>query len=261
MKAFKRFRDPVHGYIDVPADLCDYFIDTPIFQRLRHIEQPSARMLFPSARHDRFSHSIGVYHLAKLASKNIIKNDEHKGYLKGIDLKPIIQAFEIASLMHDCAHAPFSHTFEEYYNKEKQAEDLLLSLVDEDFKTDFSKNLKPVTAEHEFASASILLREYKDILRDKFGDLNPSLIARMITGIVHQPVDNKQKEIENCFIRLLNGCPLDVDKLDYILRDSWACGLNFNFIDLIRLLSALTINHWELPVDRKILGEHLTILP
>ncbi len=56
------FKDPVHGYIEVPKDYCRRFIDTPIFQRLRSIEQTSMRPLFPGARHDRFVHSLGVYH-------------------------------------------------------------------------------------------------------------------------------------------------------------------------------------------------------
>ena len=58
----KIFRDPIYGYISVSEDYCKKFIDTPIFQRLRRIEQTSMRVLFPSARHDRFVHSIGVYY-------------------------------------------------------------------------------------------------------------------------------------------------------------------------------------------------------
>lgn len=60
----KIFRDNVHGYIYVPMDICTKIIDTKIFQRLRNIEQTGMRILFPSARHDRFSHSLGTYHLS-----------------------------------------------------------------------------------------------------------------------------------------------------------------------------------------------------
>lgn len=70
----KIFRDPVHGYISVPKDFCHAFIDTPIFQRLKNIEQTSMRPLYPSAHHDRFVHSLGVYYLASRAFHHIKKN-------------------------------------------------------------------------------------------------------------------------------------------------------------------------------------------
>ena len=59
----KIFKDCVHGYIRVPTDMVRFFIDTEIFQRLRYIEQTGMRTLYPSARHDRFIHSLGTYYL------------------------------------------------------------------------------------------------------------------------------------------------------------------------------------------------------
>ena len=65
MNKSKTFLDTVHGYITVPENFCDLLIDTPNFQRLRRIEQLSSRSLYPCARHDRFVHSLGVYHIGK----------------------------------------------------------------------------------------------------------------------------------------------------------------------------------------------------
>ena len=65
MKGYKIFLDTVHGYISVPNDYCEKFVDTANFQRLRRIEQLSSRSLYPCARHDRFVHSIGVFHIGK----------------------------------------------------------------------------------------------------------------------------------------------------------------------------------------------------
>ena len=111
----KRFKDPVHGYITVPTCLCNSLIDTCIFQRLRHIEQTSMRSLYPGARHDRFIHSLGVYHLGCKAVARIEEVLPHR--LKDLTCWPNYRAtFEIACLMHDCGHAPFSHTCEKYYN-------------------------------------------------------------------------------------------------------------------------------------------------
>ena len=67
----KRMLDSVHGQIKIPKDWCEKIIDTPYFQRLRRIEQNSCRTVFPSARHDRFIHSLGVYHIGSLIAKHI----------------------------------------------------------------------------------------------------------------------------------------------------------------------------------------------
>lgn len=61
----KKFRDTIHGYIEIPDIIVSCIIDTEQFQRLRYIEQTSMRPLYPAARHDRFIHSLGVYWLGK----------------------------------------------------------------------------------------------------------------------------------------------------------------------------------------------------
>ena len=74
-KPDKLFKDPVHGYIPIPIHICENLVDTPIFQRLRNIEQTSIRPLFPGAHHDRFIHSLGVYHLGRQVMKKITISD------------------------------------------------------------------------------------------------------------------------------------------------------------------------------------------
>ncbi len=131
----KEFRDAVHGYISVPADWCAHFVDTPIFQRLRHIEQTSMHPLYPSARHDRFTHSLGVYHLATIAFQ-CLKENTDPAVLEDVSLCDYEGAFRVAALMHDCAHSCFSHTFESKYNEQNRAEEFLFSLTDSAFKRD-----------------------------------------------------------------------------------------------------------------------------
>ena len=70
----KVFKDNIHGYIPVPQSLVKEFIDTEIFQRLRYIEQTGMRTLYPSARHDRFIHSLGTYYLGRKAVENLRQN-------------------------------------------------------------------------------------------------------------------------------------------------------------------------------------------
>ena len=63
----KKFRDPVYGYIEIDDEIVHNIIDTAVFQRLRQIRQTSYEPLYPSSLHNRFVHSLGVYHLGKKA--------------------------------------------------------------------------------------------------------------------------------------------------------------------------------------------------
>ena len=227
----KLFRDPVHGYISIPVDYCGAFIDNKIFQRLRRIEQTSMRVLYPSAHHDRFSHSLGVFHLGQTAINYLLQSSPS---LKRN--KVAVKSFEMACLLHDCAHSPFSHTFEKYYTLNRDAEiraRLIASIPDVKFGEDFT-TISP--APHELVSAIVAVEFFKNNIERLGGDIN--LIARMITGC---PFSDPTRGIENCLISLLNGSAIDVDKLDYIIRDTWASGVNNVRIDDKRLLSSLQI--------------------
>jgi len=255
----KLFRDSVHGYIKVPVRFCADFVDTPLFQRLRRIEQTSMRVLYPSAHHDRFIHSLGVYHLGKLAVRSLRQSAEERWKEFSTDSvstdlwKRYTTTFEVACLLHDCGHAPFSHTLEEQYDPKDRgngnaakskldAELIALTESDGVFRQDFESCL---AAPHEKTSAILVLTEFKD--RIKQHDCDPLLVARMILGCLHhstsQPdfsLDSTEK-LENCLIQLLNGKAIDVDKLDYILRDTWASGVDNVAVDVDRLLGALIV--------------------
>ena len=71
----KKFLDTVHGHISVPDEYCEKLIDTKYFQRLRRIEQTSTRSLFPCAHHDRFVHSLGVFHIGQKIVESINKQN------------------------------------------------------------------------------------------------------------------------------------------------------------------------------------------
>jgi uncharacterized protein len=106
MKFTGEITDPVHQYIrfsDVEREL----VDTPIFQRLRRIRQlAGAHLVYPSAQHSRFEHSLGTMHVAGYAGETLLT----KGYLDDEDL---VQELRLAALLHDIGHGPFSHLFEE----------------------------------------------------------------------------------------------------------------------------------------------------
>lgn len=307
-------KDSVHGYINVPKPIAKEIIDTDIFQRLKNIEQTGMQVLYPSATHNRFTHSLGVYHLSKKAFKHF-KNNVQTGYPAvygkvGVKYKGNGQGicgaegtwlrwellFQLASLLHDCGHSPFSHTLEFVYDLVEEPEtlsDKLIAKCSEQFRNDFQEQAKRnsqrfVGKPHERMSALFvateeeknsgaelqggfktrikkLMESYMEAYgiynvyiqkREVFDD-DIEFMVRMIIGCPYELKHadeyaaknfssdetsnwNIELQIRNCVIGMLNS-KLDVDNLDYVVRDSKYSGYASNNIDLERLLSSFTI--------------------
>jgi uncharacterized protein len=106
MKFAGEITDPVHRYIQF-TDVERELLDTATFQRLRRIRQlAGAHLVYPSAQHSRFEHSLGTMHIAGYAGETLLT----KGYLIDEDQ---VQELRLAALLHDIGHGPFSHLFEE----------------------------------------------------------------------------------------------------------------------------------------------------
>ena len=189
----KAMRDPVWGYVHIPDPILS-IIDTEDFQRLRNITQLGyVHLVYPGARHSRFEHSIGVYHLAKqflsrllMSDPPLILNDED------------IRVFIAATLLHDIGHYPFSHTLEE---------------------------LVPFFVLHEERARQIILNRegpiYR-ILKQQF-QVEPIRVANVIDyKNPKAPIPDNDLLLAN----ILSGT-LDPDKIDYLLRDSLFCGVPF----------------------------------
>ena len=249
IEGVKQFKDPVHGYIAISVDFCDKFIDTAIFQRLRNIEQTSMRCLFPGAHHDRFVHSIGVFHLGRRVYEALKQNTTVE-ILKELQDDKLRQTFLVACLMHDCVHAPFSHTLEKYYNEDGKTnhkvaflrlkEIFSIGVEERDHEFDFSRG--KAFNEHEAMSA-IVLKRYFEKGNESIFDCD--LAARMIIGRKKKTSSSRpltlRNKIENALITLLNSSAIDVDKLDYVLRDTWASGVKNFSVDIDRLLQSATL--------------------
>ncbi len=111
-KKYLEIIDPIHDFIRINESEIK-IIDTPIFQRLRKIRQlAGAHLVYPSAQHSRFEHSLGVIHLAGQAA-TVLKG---KGFLNSDD----IDNLRVGGLLHDIGHGPFSHLFEEVLQKKKK---------------------------------------------------------------------------------------------------------------------------------------------
>lgn len=239
-RAEKRLKDPIYGYISIPIEYINEIIDTAIFQRLRRIIQTSYSPLYSSAVHNRFVHSLGVYHLGRLASNQIRHENAEKCFADIEDFNRMCAVFELACLLHDVGHAPFSHTGEAFYLDDKEEYDYihsqLIKYVDDD-SFEVPSNKSQAAAPHEIMSAIVGLKEFAKNFKDG-GER--SFFARCITGYLYRE-KTKEKLLKNCFISLLNSKIIDVDKLDYLIRDAFITGFDTVNIDYVRLLSSLTI--------------------
>lgn len=289
------FPDNVYGQILVPKLLINAVIDTTLFQRLRSIEQTggSMRALYPTARHDRFSHSLGVFHLGKRAFETL-REQYGKSEFKKADSKSFtpfgddkwwdkhLLIFMAACLLHDCAHAPFSHTFEPYYKLEmvpfapegrvekiegiSGCEARLFPMqrldyemleaygVEDDlgFADDYilsrSTHGGGCGSPHERMSALVVKTYFFDRLREAarklgfdFDEKDCQAIARMIIGCPYSKMLTPELSLLNCMISLLNSDIVDVDKLDYIIRDTTTSGMRNWDVDYEAILKSLTV--------------------
>lgn len=238
----KIFHDTVHGNIRISEVYCKKVIDTLLFQRLRRIEQSSVRSLYPCARHDRFIHSIGVFHIGSRIVDWLEQNTKDNPEIwKEIELlwQKVTTSYKLACLLHDVGHAPFSHTFEKYYDLGQG--DLLDQLLTNAINNDiFSQDLKvsPDAKQHEKVSAYLLATHFKEAVVEIGGDIEYA--TRMIIGCGFNDDQEIEKQLVNCFVTVLHG-EVDADRLDYAVRDQWAAGFSSGRIDIERLLRSMVI--------------------
>jgi uncharacterized protein len=162
MKFIGEITDPVHRYISFSAVERD-LIDTSVFQRLRRIRQlAGAHLVYPSAQHSRFEHSLGTMHIAGYAGESLLR----KGF---IETEDSIQQLRLAALLHDVGHGPFSHLFEEVLESKS-------SMTHEDIgkKVILESEIGDVLSEHGFTPA--------EICRLSFGESKSSFLNEIIAG-------------------------------------------------------------------------------
>lgn len=280
----KKFKDPLYDYIQIDNTIVSRIIDTPSFQRLKDIRQTSYTPLFPAAYHNRYVHSLGVYHLGCMAFNSIKPQLLFYGKdTKVCDkIETIQMVFELACLLHDVGHAPFSHTGEKFYLDKTNTlyESLKECVNDATFSIDFNALGAKKPAPHECMSCIVGLRVYLNYFEDaEQRDLFSRCIIGMPIGFNEREpefADNmdekerkrvkeerkryflKKKEVEllNCIISLLNSSIIDVDRLDYIIRDSATIGFKNAQVDYARLLDGLRIVEYEDHSEKDKCGSH-----
>lgn len=215
----ERYRDPVHGFIEV-RPLEKKIIDSAPFQRLRHIKQLAmTNLVFHGAEHTRFGHSLGVMHLVTKAFHMAVENagNEYKFSRKKIEWYE--QILRLIALTHDIGHAPFSHASESVFPDDIEHEDFTEKII----------------KETEIAGYICAIGD-KFKTRTEQYDITPELICDIYRG--RNPGENS----EFTFLKSFMDGELDCDKMDYLLRDSLYCGVNYGKYDIDRLLCSLTID-------------------
>ena len=199
MKEAKIINDPVFGFIKIPRGLLYGIVEHPLFQRLNRINQLGlASVVYPGARHTRFQHSLGAFHLMGEAILSLQQ--------KGIFIFDAeAEAVQAAILMHDIGHGPFSHVLEDTLIHGISHEDISLMMMEE-INRHFNGNL----------AISIFKGEYPK-------------------NFLHQLISSQ----------------LDMDRLDYLRRDSFYTGVTEGNIGSARIIKMLNVVNDTLVVDQK----------
>ncbi|MGR3809455.1 HD domain-containing protein [Jiulongibacter sp. NS-SX5] len=197
----KIFNDPVYGFVKIPNDLIFDLVEHKYFQRLRRIKQLGlADFVYPGALHSRFQHAVGAMHLMSqtlnaLESKGIMIMDIER------------EAAQIAILLHDIGHGPFSHVLE-------------YSILD--------------GVAHESITEMIMERLNKEH-----------------NGSLQMAIQMFRNSYDRPFFHQLISSQLDMDRMDYINRDSFFTGVAEGSIGVERIIKMFTVIENRLLVEQK----------
>lgn len=205
--------DSHRGLVRIPPELdvplthrVRQIIDTADFRRLARISQLGlVSLVYPAAIHTRFEHSLGVYRLALLYLKQLAHDERFTSLIKPADA----ELFLVSALLHDLGHWPFCHPIEDI-------------------------RLQRVPSHELFANSFLLEGEIADALRSDW-NINPRDVVSLLSG---KPRSQKASVLSS----MLSG-PIDIDKLDYLSRDSLHAGVPYGRqFDQGRLIGSLCLN-------------------
>ena len=197
----KNINDPVYGFITIPDSGIFDVIEHPWIQRMRRIKQLGlTHYTYPSAQHTRFQHALGAMHLMGLAI-DVLR-------AKGTEITTEeAHGLNLAILLHDIGHGPFSHTLEQ---------SIVRDLTHEDLSNLFMSSLNSYFS----------------------GDLD--MACNIFRNTYHKT-----------FLHQLVSSQLDMDRLDYLSRDSFFTGVAEGVISTDRIIKMLTVFDDELVVEAK----------
>lgn len=267
--------DPLHGDIKL-SEIEKWIISQPLFNRLRKVKQNTfLYYVFPSANHTRFEHSIGVMHLAGKIFDSCKENyatgqkKKEKYFIKGEssffnlnllhNLESLYyQELRLAALLHDIGHGPLSHLFDEFAISKDSflfiiKDSIILKKYYDGFKKLIESNKNKV--EHEAISCAFIFLMIDELKKENIHDPNKfsqsvqSLISKisaerivkLIEPTFIQLEDFKDSDNNNYtlfFSHIISAFPIDADRMDYLLRDSYFSGVTYGIYDINRIFSS-----------------------
>lgn len=267
-------KDVIHNTIEI-TPIAKRITDNPIFQRLRNLHQTGVNYLvFPNTNHTRFEHSLGTYHLAGIVLENLINNSPPESinrclmevkfireyllnhfelddtesnilylenYNKNLMDNYLVELIKIAGLVHDLGHGPFSHLFDSWIHT--------LSLTQTQIKE--SKLI-----DHESRSvilfetiiSNFISNDNKSDVNEwgELNDTNTEFISQEAIKFISELINPNSNTCKNFIFQIIansvNG--LDVDKLDYLYRDSYyfGCGRPYDLSSIISQVQVIDKN-------------------
>jgi len=266
--------DPLYGYIELTKRLArpestaaglpdedvaeEDLLDTAWLQRLRRISQlQSARWVFPTAEHSRFTHGLGVMHEAGLWARSLYPS--LRAALRSTGASPVpseglvVETLRVAGLLHDVGHGPFAHFFDDHVLSAHPSPD--------DPRRDGAKRLS-----HEDLSQRIIEDELGGLIRglrrapgsvterDVLDD-GESVDPRWVSFLVSKPAlrDPAMPQWVRWLQPLLSGV-FTVDNLDYVRRDAYLIGVAVGPVDVERLRRYTFVGERGLTIHESGLG-------
>ncbi|MCJ7479117.1 MAG: HD domain-containing protein [Candidatus Nanohaloarchaeota archaeon QJJ-7] len=182
-------QDPIHGYIEL-NDVEEDVLDTPEMQRLRRVKQLGlSSLVYPSATHSRFEHSLGAFALASQFAESL-----------GLGEKEA-QELRLAGLLHDVGHGPFSHVSDRIFHENG-------------------------TSHEQFSKEKVRDSRISDLLEEE--GIDPEKICQLIGG-------------EGRLGSVIAG-HIDVDRMDYLVRDAHYTGVAYGTIDEETIIRAARLD-------------------
>ncbi|MFL5714369.1 MAG: HD domain-containing protein [Chloroflexota bacterium] len=246
--------DPIHGYVELTKRLTreesdaaglpredaaeEDLLDTAWVQRLRRISQlQSARWVFPTAEHSRFTHGLGVMHEAGIWARSLYPS-LRAALVAANEPVPseglVVETLRISGLLHDVGHGPFAHFFDDHVLARFEApadprRERAKALTHED--------LSQLIVERELGSLIAGLRRAPGgvVERDAFA-ADEAIDPRWVSFIVSKPAlsDGEMPRWVRWLQPLLSGV-FTVDNLDYVRRDAYLTGVAVGPVDVERL--------------------------
>lgn len=212
-------RDPVHGSIPI-NDAEIQILEHPFFQRLRNIKQLGfSEYVFPGATHTRYLHSIGVMNVSSLVFNSLFREQHSREIVR------LKETLRLGCLLHDIGHAPLSHS----------TESVMPQISALKLPKQFVEAMDRQASHEDYTIKSIVDSSFTDSfkgVKQEFG-VSPVAVAELVVGDTADPGYFTIKGV-NYFplLHQLVSSEMDCDRMDYLLRDSYFCGVSYGKFDL-----------------------------